>query len=478
MKLIDLANSTGVLFGTSGVRGLVASLTPKVCEAYISAFMQTVALNAKEIAVGHDLRLSSPAIARVCINTIRKYGKTPIFVGALPTPAVAYYGLIKKIPSIIITGSHIPFDRNGIKFYSSSGEITKLHEETMLQTLISDTDTLEDEQAQDQADEAKKAYLERYQSVFENNCLLGKNIAVYEHSSVGRDLLRTVLEYFGAKVVSLGRTDTFVPIDTEAVRIEDINQARVWAEKYNFDAIVSMDGDADRPLIGDETGSWLRGDVVGILSAKIFNFEAVVTPVSSNTALEKSGWFKNIIRTKIGSPYVIHKMHSISCNKIAGFEANGGFLLGTDITINNKVLKALPTRDAFLPILAILTYAAKNNLKISQLPRMLPNRFTASNRIQGIPTQVSHELIKSLHRNSNLVLKLTSSNHNSQIIDINDIDGLRFTLDSGDIVHLRPSGNAPELRCYTESTTHENASNLCDEVLRNIEVMLKTHLCC
>ena len=43
---------------------------------------------------------------------------------------------------------------------------------------------------------------------------------------------------------------------------------------------------------------------------------------------------------------------------------------------------------------------------------------------------------------------------------INTTDGLRITFDGGDIIHLRPSGNAPELRCYAESTTPERAATL------------------
>ena len=58
-----------------------------------------------------------------------------------------------------------------------------------------------------------------------------------------------------------------------------------------FDAIFSTDGDSDRPLVADETGKWLRGDVAGILTARYCHAEAVVVPVSCNTAVERCGWF-------------------------------------------------------------------------------------------------------------------------------------------------------------------------------------------
>ncbi len=95
--------------------------------------------------------------------------------------------------------------------------------------------------------------------------LKGKRIGVYEHSSVARDLLKDLMAYFGAEVVSLERTDYFVPIDTEAVSEIDKEKAKDWAKKYKLDAIISTDGDGDRPLISDENGQWLRGDVLGVL---------------------------------------------------------------------------------------------------------------------------------------------------------------------------------------------------------------------
>ena len=114
-------------------------------------------------------------------------------------------------------------------------------------------------------------------------------LGVYEHSSAARDLLHVVLRAFGARTIGLGRNNGFVPIDTEAVREEDRVLGRAWANEHGLDAILTTDGDADRPLIADEKGAWLRGDVVGILCARALGARTVVTPVSSNTALEACG---------------------------------------------------------------------------------------------------------------------------------------------------------------------------------------------
>ena len=115
--------------------------------------------------------------------------------------------------------------------------------------------------------------------------LAGKKLGLYQHSSAGRDLSRVLLESFGAEVVSLGRTDQFIPIDTEAVSPEDSARGLAWSQQYHFDAIFSTDGDGDRPLIADEKGHWLRGDIVGLLCAQYLNIDVLAVPVSCNTAI-------------------------------------------------------------------------------------------------------------------------------------------------------------------------------------------------
>ncbi len=70
-----------------------------------------------------------------------------------------------------------------------------------------------------------------------------------------------VLAALGATPIAWGRSEVFVPVDTEALRPEDEDLARRWAREHKLDAIVSTDGEADRPLVADETGRFLRGDV-------------------------------------------------------------------------------------------------------------------------------------------------------------------------------------------------------------------------
>lgn len=469
VSIANVANTAGVRFGTSGVRGLVAQMTDDVCYAYTLAYIKHVVKkhsSVKPIVLGHDLRPSSPIISAACALAISDAGFDVIYGGALPTPAVASYAAEHQLPAIIVTGSHIPFDRNGIKFYSHLGEITKADEQAIEASHISVPDQLVIKSLPAVNFDVYGHYFKRYVDFFGVDAFKGTRVAIYEHSSVARDILKSILEALGADVISLGRTDTFVPIDTEAVMPEDVERAKAWASQYQIDAIFSTDGDADRPLIADESGEWLRGDVVGVLCAKMLGVDVLVTPVNSNTIVERSGWFKRVVRTKIGSPYVIAAMYDSMQKslKVSGYEANGGFLLGCDVALEGRSLSALPTRDAILPMLSLLSLSKKMGCQLSSIVQSLPSRFTYSDKIQNFPSKISSQLLQDLKSNQAFIQQIMGLELGS-IEDIDLIDGVRVQFELGDIVHIRTSGNAPELRCYVESMNSYRAKIICDQCI-------------
>lgn len=461
-------NESGIAFGTSGARGLVVDFTHNVCAAFAHAFLQVTSDNFefKTVALAIDNRPSSYEIAQACAVAIKQHGFDIEYHGVIPTPALAYYAMQKDMPCIMVTGSHIPFDRNGLKFYRPDGEISKEDELAIVGSTFafSPVEQLPELQI---SPLGAKTYVSRYTSLYDNKILAGKRIGIYEHSSAGRDLYAPLFQELGAEVVSLGRSDEFVPIDTEAVSEEDRLLAKGWAEQFKLDAIFSTDGDGDRPLVSDETGNWLRGDILGLLTANELGIDALAIPVSCNTAIELSNKFKSITRTKIGSPYVIAAFESLanSYSTIAGFEANGGFLLASDLTINGKHLGSLPTRDAVLPALMLL--AASRNKKISELVDQLPPRFTWSDRVKNFASDKSKQIIaEALISPEQLLVKLGLASF--KCISIDQTDGIRITLDSSDIFHLRPSGNAPELRCYAEASTEIKAKEYVEQILHKV----------
>ena len=477
--LKQLSTEQNVAFGTSGVRALVEDLTPRLCYAYAQAFLQQVCSSSTSVAIGIDLRPSSADIACAMVKAAEDLGLSVVYCGALPTPALAYYAMQHDMPCIMVTGSHIPFDRNGFKFYTPEGEITKDDEQRIQNaTLGNDLNECRTQCLPSIDLTAVTLYQKRYTDVFPATALHGKRIGLYEHSSVGRDVIKSLLQHFGAEVISLERTNTFVPIDTEAVSQADQQKAFVWSKEWKLDAIVSTDGDADRPLISDENGQWLRGDVVGILVARFLGATHMAVPVNANTALELANPSMVTQRTRIGSPYVIEVMQALAdqtqSSKVAGYEANGGFLVGSDMPCELGVLRALPTRDAVVPILAVLYQAVKEAQPISQLVAALPARYTYSDRIQSVPTAFSQAFIAQLKEDSQQMQAFLHSicTDTVQIERLDEIDGLRIYLGNYEIVHLRPSGNAPELRCYSEAATMERSKQIVEKALTYVRSVL------
>src|SRR5208283_2575275 len=383
-----------------------------------------------------DLRPSSTAyvreqggrgeLAQSIEQAIRDAGMQPVYLGCIPTPALTLFAISRQRGSIMITGSHIPFDRNGYKTNTSQGELLKEHEEPINRVVRQVRNrlyaqpfatSLFDEQGlfktghnelPPETATAQEEYIERYAYFFDGSSLKGKRLVVYQHSAVGRDLLVEILCRLGGEVIPAGRSDTFVPIDTE--NIDEPQLAVIQAlvdhagSKHGpVDAVVSVDGDSDRPLIlgvDAATGkvNFFGGDLVGMITAEYLGADAVVVPISCNDGIDR-GPLASVTepKTRIGSPYVIAGMDAArrkGRKVICGWEANGGFLTGSDIERNGRVLKALPTRDAFLPILCTLFSAQESALSLTERFAQLPRRFSRAALLKEFPRPVSMRIMQ------------------------------------------------------------------------------------
>ncbi|KAB2770938.1 phosphomannomutase [Brucella anthropi] len=458
-------SGTSLKFGTSGLRGLANELNGLPAYAYSLAFVEMLSKAGKlqkgdEVFVGRDLRPSSPAIAALCMAASEDAGFQPVDCGVLPTPALSHFAISQQAPCIMVTGSHIPDDRNGLKFYRNDGEIDKNDESAISAVYTALPENLAFRHLHDVplSRDAIDRYVKRYVDFVGLESLRGLRVGVYQHSSVARDLIIRILTELGAEAVPLGRSDVFVPVDTEALRSEDIELLDQWAKESRFDAIVSTDGDADRPLIADEKGRFVRGDLVGAITADWLGVKMIVTPVTSNSALEEN--FERVIRTRVGSPYVIGGMAQAIASGISavvGFEANGGVLLGTDISRDNRILTALSTRDALLPILSSLGSVKELGKPLSEIAARFHFRVALSDRLQNVPQEKSLAFLSLL---KNEATRSALFQMDDPIVRSETIDGVKLFFHSGNAIHYRASGNAPELRCYVEASDESQAETL------------------
>ena len=492
-------------FGTSGRRGKVVDLTQ--LEVYINALAELEYLLSEgdigpgeEFYFARDLRPSSGAIAEAIVAAIRAAGLRPVNLGFLPTPALTFYALARGKGSMMITGSHIPFDRNGYKTNSSKGELLKEQEAPIHGRVATVRERLYAEAAGDSkfdsagalklheelpAEEggARAEWIERFTSFFAGNPLEGKRLLVYQHSAVGRDVLVELLERLGAEVVAAGRSETFVPIDTENIGAPELATIQKLVDANGrLDAVVSTDGDSDRPLIlGVEAGRarFFGGDLVGMIVAETLGADAVVVPVSCNDAVDR-GKLAAVLepKTRIGSPFVIAGMAAArgkGRKRVCGWEPNGGFLVGSDIERGGAVLRALATRDAFLPIVGVLVAAAESGVTLGDLFARLPKRFSKAALLREFPRAVSLEILAGLDA-GRLALFFSAALGFGAVTSVDYTDGVRALFDNGDVAHVRPSGNADELRIYAVADSQERADAIVgmgvaepDGILRRME---------
>jgi phosphomannomutase len=538
-------------FGTSGRRGKVVDLTQ--LEVYLNVFAELRYLQNLPVAEGgilrgdqfyfaYDLRPSSTRrvpelrgrgeIAQAVVQAAEDAGMTPLNLGPIPTPALAAHALHHQKGCIMVTGSHIPFDRNGYKTYSSRGELRKSDEAPILQRVEHERDRLYRQVFHESLfDEAgmfkrgprelplespagRRAYARRYVNFFSGSNLQGMRLLVYQHSAVGRDLLVEVLQALGAAVVPVGRSEEFVAVDTENVHPGLLQQLQTHLdnatlEHGRFDALLSTDGDSDRPLLLGVTPEgrvrFFGGDLLGMITAQYLQADAVVVPITCNDAVDRGPLRDKVQpKTRIGSPYVIAGLEQARAQgkaRVCGWEANGGFLTASDFRRGSQVLTALPTRDAFLPLLCCLFAAREQGLNLCALFDGLPARYSAAGLLAEVPRAASLAALQPLQpgdpqvveadwsgghlvtRNAGGALLPVSPGlqaHLEQararlagifspeagfgaLVRINYTDGLRLYFANGDVAHVRPSGNADELRIYAVADTPERAAAIVRE---------------
>lgn len=498
MKLIESLQHQPVElpFGTSGLRGRVVDMTDLECYINAAGFLQYLVKEdglkpGETVYIAGDLRDSTPRIMRAVAAAITDGGYCPINCGKIPTPALAYYALQHNSPCIMVSGSHIPADRNGIKFYKRAGEVMK-HDEPGIQAAVRQVrdelyaERLDVSQFDDSGSmkslpelgavnaEAEEFYKRRYLDVFPADALAGANVVVYQQSAVVRDILVEILTNLGATVTPIERSEVFVPIDTDKITPEEKERFRTFAERYpgSF-AIVSADGDSDRPIVIDEKGEFHWGDLLGCLVAEFLGIRFAATVVCANDAVDMACAAHDITltKTKIGSPHVIAAMSAAPPDRhpAAAWELNGGFLLGDDVSVNGKLIKRLVTRDAMLPTLVCLVSAHQQQCTVSDLFAKLPRRFTGADLVDGVPeASIAAFRAKStdVQAMTKLANKLFAKEGLGSVANIDVTDGVRIRFSSGDVLHFRPSGNAPQFRIYTNASSQERADELVRDALR------------
>ncbi|MGO3863323.1 MAG: phosphoglucosamine mutase [Halomonas sp.] len=377
-------------FGTDGVRGRVGEfpMTPDFAMKLGWAAGQVLgAEGVKEVLIGKDTRASGYMLESALEAGFSAAGVNVALVGPLPTPGVAYLtSTFRADAGVVISASHNPFYDNGIKIFAQGGnKLTDEQEqeiERWLHIALEGGMTCVESEKLGKArrvEDASGRYVEYCKAVLPSHFSLNNlKIVVDSANGAAYKVAPAVYEELGAHVISIHDQPNGVNINAGcgATAMDSLCAAVL---EHNADVGIALDGDADRLMMVDHTGSVVDGDELLYLLAKEAKAEGytggLVGTQMSNLGLEQALESLGIPfkRAKVGDRYVMEQL------KATGWRIGGegsGHLLSLDHAASG---------DAIIASLRVLTCLLKQKSALfeakqgmQKLPQTLINvRFVA-----------------------------------------------------------------------------------------------------
>ena len=368
------------LFGTDGVRGVAnEELTPLLAMqlGQAGAYVLTKEKEHKPtIMVGCDTRISGDMLANALMAGVCSVGANAVYVGVIPTPAVAYLTRKYKVDAgVVISASHNPVEFNGIKFFDGNGYKLPDEMEDEIEALIKSN--MKDVPFPTGSRVGKIKYRTDAREEYINHAiqsvpvdLTGMKVVV--DAAEGASFYTSVeaIKELGAEVIAIHNNPdgTNINANCGSTHMEEL-QARVVYEKANIG--LAFDGDADRLLAVDENGDLVDGDqIMAIVGNHMrgqgkLNNDTIVVTVMTNlgfTLMAKEQNL-NIETTKVGDRYVLERMKEIGAS--LGGEQSGHVIFLDENTTGDGLLSALH-------LLQVLVDTGKPLSELSKIMTVLP----------------------------------------------------------------------------------------------------------
>ena len=442
------------LFGTDGVRGVAnKELTPLLAMQLGQAGASVLTKETSHkptIMVGCDTRISGDMLANALMAGVCSVGANAVYVGVVPTPAVAYLTRKNHMDAgVVISASHNPVEFNGIKFFDANGYKLPDAMEDEIEAIIKNdmkdlafptgteigSITYRTDAREDYVKHATEAIpVDLHGMKIVADCAEGASY----YTSV------EALKLLGADVVAIHNNPdgTNINAGCGSTHMEELME-RVKAEKA--DVGLAFDGDADRLLSVDEKGNKVDGDqIMGIVGnylkeQKKLKKDTIVATVMSNLGFflmgEKQGI--HMEQTKVGDRYVLERMRQIGAN--LGGEQSGHVIFLDENTTGDGLLSALH-------LLQVLVDTKKPLSELATIMEVLPQAL--------VNAKVPND-------------KKNSYMENSQIADA--IDALTKKFAGEGRVLIRPSGTEPLVRVMIEGRDQNRIQEEAEKLAALIE---------
>jgi len=379
-------------FGTDGIRG-TANTEPMTAETALKVGMAagwifTRGAHRHTVVIGKDTRLSGYMLEPALAAGFIAMGMDVIFAGPMPTPAVAMLTRsLRADLGVMISASHNPFHDNGIKLFGPDGYKLSDETEEQIESLIDaeKSSALAESDKLGRAkrlDDAEGRYIEFVKNTFPRGLRLdGLKIVVDCANGAAYKVAPTALWELGADVITYGVDPDGFNINKYCGSTDTRTMCRMVRE-HGADIGIALDGDADRVLVADETGTLIDGDQLMATVAESWHRDGrltgggVVATVMSNLGLEHyvQGLGLELVRTQVGDRYVVEHMRANGFN--VGGEQSGHIVLSEYTTTGDGLIAGLEVLSAMVQSGRPLSEVGR---RFDPLPQILENvRFTGA----------------------------------------------------------------------------------------------------
>lgn len=368
------------MFGTDGVRGVANTELTPLLAMQLGAAGATVLTQERSyrptIMVGCDTRISGDMLANALMAGICSVGANAVYVGVLPTPAIAYLTRKYKVDAgVVISASHNPVEFNGIKFFNGDGYKLSDALEDSIEKLIKDDNKEVPHPTGSRVgkikyrSDAREEYINHSMNQISSD-LQGMKIVVDCAEGASYYTSVETLRELGAEVIAIHNNPdgTNINANCGSTHMQELC-ARVVMEKAQLG--LAFDGDADRLLASDENGKIVNGDEI---MAIIGNYmkergtlkkNTIVVTVMTNLGFKLMGEANgiNVEQTKVGDRYVLERMREIGAN--LGGEQSGHIIFLDENTTGDGLLSALH-------LLEVVKTSGKSLSELARIMEVLP----------------------------------------------------------------------------------------------------------
>jgi phosphoglucosamine mutase len=323
------------LFGTDGIRGKVnrGFMTPEVVlrvgMAIGAVLREHDSIRRPQVLIGKDTRISGYIIESALTSGICSMGVDVTLVGPIPTPGVSFLTRALRLDAgVAISASHNPFQDNGIKIFSNTGfKLSDAMEQKIEQLALAESCPIKRPAGAKigkafRLDDAAGRYIEYIKSSIPRGMdLVGMKVVIDSANGAAYKVTPQLLKELGAEVISIHDEPDGVNINLDCGSMHLASLADAVRE-HGAHIGIAHDGDADRTLFVDESGTVIDGDLIMSIIAmqlkkeKRLHHDTAVVTVMSNLGieqyLEKNGIA--VVRTKVGDRFVVEEMRKHGYN--------------------------------------------------------------------------------------------------------------------------------------------------------------------